>query len=132
MNPYYADIKMVHVLAVLTSGTLFFLRGLALNVFGAKWPMIAPVRYLTYTVDTILLTAALVLTVIIGQYPFADAWLTVKVVLLVVYIGLGTFALKRGRTANMRILFWVAALAVFAFIASVAVTHNPLGLFTML
>ncbi len=132
MNPYYADIKMVHVLAVLTSGTLFFLRGLALNVFGAKWPMIAPVRYLTYTVDTILLTAALVLTVIIGQYPFADAWLTVKVVLLVVYIGLGTFALKRGRTANVRLATWVAALAVFAFIASVAVTHNPLGLFTML
>jgi uncharacterized membrane protein SirB2 len=119
----------VHVFAVLASGSLFFARGLAINMFGAKWPMAAPVRYASYTIDTVLLAAAILLTIIIGQYPFVQAWLTVKVLLLVVYIALGTFALKRGRTASARIVFWVAALAVFAFIASVAVAHNPLGWF---
>jgi uncharacterized membrane protein SirB2 len=132
MGAFYPQVKMLHMLAVLSSGTLFFLRGMALNVFGAAWPMAAPVRYLSYTVDTVLLIAALMLTAIIHQYPFVHPWLTVKVLLLLVYIGLGTFALKRGRTANVRIGAWVAALAVFAFIASVALTHNPLGLFTML
>lgn len=131
MDAYY-HIKLVHMLAVLASGSLFFIRGLALNVFAARWPMKAPLRYLSYGVDTVLLAAAIALTVIIRQYPFVDAWLTVKLVLLIVYIGLGTFALKRGRTANVRLITWVAALAVFAFIASVAVTHNPFGLFTML
>lgn len=132
MDTYYYAIKMVHMLAVLASGTLFFLRGMAINFFRATWPMAAPVRYLTYSVDTTLLVAALMLTTIIHQFPFVDGWLTVKVLLLIVYIGLGTFALKRGRTKNVRIGAWVAALAVFAFIVSVAVAHNPLGIFALL
>jgi uncharacterized membrane protein SirB2 len=46
--------------------------------------MAAPLRYLSYTIDTVLLTAALMLTAIVQQYPFVHAWLTVKVVLLAV------------------------------------------------
>lgn len=132
METHYAAFRLVHVVAVLTSGTLFFARGFAINFFGARWPMRAPVRYLTYTVDTILLAAALVLTTIIRQYPFANGWLTAKLLLLVVYIGLGSFALKRGRTANIRIVTWVAALAVYLFIVGVARAHDPLGFFAPL
>jgi uncharacterized membrane protein SirB2 len=40
---------------------------------------------------------------------------------------LGTIALKRGRTPRERMLAYVAALAVFAFIVSVARAHDPLG-----
>ena len=40
---------------------------------------------------------------------------------------LGTFALKRGRTKGARAVFGVLAMLVFAFIASVARTHDPLG-----
>jgi uncharacterized membrane protein SirB2 len=131
MIEFYAQIKWVHVTAVLTSGTLFFIRGLLVNV-GVRWPMAAPVRYLTYTVDTILLTAALMLTTIVHQYPFVNAWLTTKVLLLVAYVVLGTFALKRGRTRKVRWISYVAALVVFAFIISVARAHNPLGIFARL
>ncbi len=132
MDAYYFDIKMVHIAAVLVSGTLFFVRGMALNVFGAGWVMKAPLRYLSYTVDTVLLIAAVLLTIIIGQYPFVQAWLTTKVLLLIVYIGLGTFALKRGRTVHGRLVAWLAALTVFAFIASVALAHDPRGWFVWL
>ncbi|HEU4602285.1 MAG TPA: SirB2 family protein [Steroidobacteraceae bacterium] len=125
------QIRWVHITAVMTSGMLFFIRGLLVNL-GVRWPMAAPVRYLTYTVDTILLTAALMLTTIVHQYPFLNAWLTVKVLLLVVYIVLGTFALKRGRTRKERIICYVAALLVFAFIVSVARAHNPWGIFVHL
>lgn len=129
MDAYYSVLKLIHVSAVTASGSLFFLRGLALNFFAAKWPMSAPVRYASYTIDTVLLAAAIALTIVIRQYPFVDSWLTVKVLLLVVYIGLGTFGLKRGRTRGQRIAFWAAALVVFAFIASVAVAQDPLGWF---
>jgi uncharacterized membrane protein SirB2 len=128
MTEFYTQIRWVHITAVMTSGTLFFIRGLLVNL-GVRWPMAAPVRYLTYTVDTILLTAALMLTTIVHQYPFVNAWLTTKVLLLVVYIVLGTFALKRGRTRSVRLICYVAALVVFAFIISVARAHNPLGVF---
>lgn len=132
MQDWYPVIKLIHIGAVGTSGTLFFLRGLAVNIFGAKWPLAKPVRIATQIVDSILLAAAIALTVIIQQYPFVNGWLTVKVLLLVVYIVLGSIALKRGQTANIRLAAWVAALAVFAFIASVALAHNPLGLFSPL
>lgn len=127
MIEFYPQIKWVHVAAVYTSGTLFFLRGLALHL-GAKWPL-GPVRFLTYGVDTVLLTAALMLATLLHQYPFVNGWLTVKVTLLVVYIVLGVFALKRGRTRQVRVTCWLAALAVFAYIISVAHAHNPLGIF---
>ena len=89
-------------------------------------------RYLSYTIDSILLAAALMLIAVIHQYPFVQAWLTVKVLLLVVYIGLGSIAIKRGKSLAIRRAAFVAALGVFVFIASVAHTHNPLGLFTTL
>ncbi len=128
MIEFYPQIKLVHIIAVLASGGLFFLRGLALHL-GGTWAMAAPVRYLSYTIDTVLLTAALMLATILHQYPFVHGWLTMKVMLLVVYVVLGTFALKRGQTLKTRVICWLAALAVYAFIISVARTHHPAGVF---
>jgi uncharacterized membrane protein SirB2 len=129
MLEFYPQIRSVHIAAVLTSGGLFFLRGLILHL-GGKWAMAAPLRYMSYTVDTILLTAALMLATILHQYPFVHGWLTVKVLLLAVYVMLGSFALKRASTRKARVLFWVAALGVYGFIISVARAHHPWGIFT--
>ena len=126
MIEFYWQIKWVHIAAVIASGMLFLLRGIAMQA-GARWAMAAPLRYLSYTIDTVLLTAALMLVTILHQYPFVQAWLTVKVCLLVVYVVLGSYALKRGRTPRMRLICFVAALAVYAFIISVAIEHHPLG-----
>ncbi len=126
MIEFYGQIKWVHVAAVIASGALFLLRGIAVQC-GARWAMAAPLRYLSYAIDTVLLTAAMMLVTIVHQYPFVQGWLTVKVCLLVVYVVLGTFALNRGRTPRMRLLCFVAALGVYGFIASVAVEHHPLG-----
>jgi uncharacterized membrane protein SirB2 len=128
MIEFYPQIKWVHVAAVICSGLLFALRGSA-QLLGARWTMAEPLRYLSYAIDTTLLTAALMLATILRQYPFVHAWLTVKVCLLVVYIVLGTFALKRGRTPGVRLWCFIAAIAVYLFIASVARAHNPLGIF---
>jgi uncharacterized membrane protein SirB2 len=131
MIEFYPEIKWVHVAAVLASGGLFALRGIAM-LAGARWFMAAPLRYLSYTVDTVLLTAAMMLATVLHQYPFVHAWLTVKVSLLVVYIVLGSYALKRGATRAARTRAFVAALLVFAFIVSVARTHDPRGVFVAL
>lgn len=74
-----------------------------------------------------LLTAALMLMTLVRQYPFVDAWLTVKVLLLVVYIGLGIFAFRTRRGRGIRLAAWLAALGVYGFIVSVARAHDPLG-----
>ncbi|MEZ5464504.1 MAG: SirB2 family protein [Lysobacteraceae bacterium] len=132
MIAYYLQIKWVHVAAVIASGALFLLRGLLASVGRQRMAMWAPLRYLSYGIDTVLLTAALMLLTILHQYPFVHAWLTVKVLLLVVYIVLGSLALKRGRTLRNRRLWFVAALAVYAFIVSVARSRSPFGALQML
>ncbi len=131
MIELYPQIKAVHVAAVIASGMLFLLRGFAVQL-GAKWAMAAPLRYLSYSIDTVLLTAALMLVTILHQYPFVQGWLTAKVLLLIVYVLLGSFALKRGRTRAVRISCWIAAMLVYLFIVSIARTHSPLGIATAL
>lgn len=128
MIDIYPQIKLIHMSAVIASGVLFFIRGLASNL-GGQWAMAAPVRYVTYTIDTVLLASAVTLAIILHQYPFVQGWLTTKVVLLVVYIVLGTFALNRAKTAGVRWGAWLAALVVYGYIISVARAHHPAGWF---
>lgn len=131
MIEFYPEIRLVHIAAVVASGGLFFIRGLAL-LAGQGWAVAAPLRFLSYTIDTVLLTAALMLMTIVQQYPFVHGWLTVKVVLLVVYIALGFLAFWRAGSWRARLGAWLGALAVFGFIYSVARAHDPLGIFATL
>jgi uncharacterized membrane protein SirB2 len=131
MIEFYAQIRTVHIAAVIASGLLFLIRGGAVQL-GASWAMAAPLRYLSYTIDTVLLTAALMLATILQQFPFVQGWLTAKVLLLVVYIVLGSFALKRGRNRTVRASCWIAALLVYLFIVSIARAHDPLGIIALL
>lgn len=132
MEEFYHQIRTVHIWAVTASGLLFALRGGAFNLLGANWPKTLAVRLLSWTIDTTLLTAALMLMTVVRQYPFVDSWLTVKVVLLVFYIGLGSMVFAAARPRRTRIGFWIAALVVFGFMVSVARAHDPLGVFASL
>jgi uncharacterized membrane protein SirB2 len=131
MIEFYPQIKTVHIAAVIASGLLFLIRGGAVQV-GAGWAMAAPLRYLSYTIDTVLLTAALMLATILHQFPFVQGWLTAKVQLLICYVVLGSFALKRGRTRGVRMACWSAALLVYLLIIGIARAHNPLGIAALL
>jgi uncharacterized membrane protein SirB2 len=128
MTDYYLALRHVHIACVILTIALFLLRG-ALMLLDSPWQRSVVLRYLSYAVDTVLLTTALMLTTVIRQYPFAVDWLTAKVVLLVVYIVLGSIALKRGRTRRVRLVAFVAALLTVAMLVSVARAHHPLGVF---
>lgn len=131
MMEFYAQIKWAHIIAVFCSGSLFFVRGLML-LNDMKVAMSAPVRYLSYCIDTVLLTAALMLATMLPSAMFANGWLLEKIILLLVYIVLGSFALKRGRSRKSRAVFFIAAVSVFAFMISVARMHHPAGIFFLL
>ena len=119
----YLFVKHLHITFAVISGSFFLLRGLWMlldsSMLQRRWVKVVP-----HVVDTLLLTTALVMVFWSGQYPFVQAWLTAKVVALIVYIGLGTMALKRGRTKATRVSALLAALAVFAYIVAVAMTRQ--------
>lgn len=126
MLELYPQIKQAHVWLVMASGTLFLLRALA-ALAGQRWPQHLAVRSLSYTIDTFLLTAALMLLVALKLNPFVVPWLSVKLALLVAYIVLGSLALKRGRTRTRRAAWLVLAVGCFGFMYGVARAHHPLG-----
>lgn len=123
---WYPVIKNVHMTCAAVTLALFLLRGAWMMqgspLLAARW-----VRVVPHVVDTLLLASAITLAVIIGNAPLTHGWLTAKVIGLVLYIVLGTVALKRGRTRGVRIGAFIAALVVFGYIVSVAITKSPLG-----
>ncbi|MCY7312894.1 MAG: SirB2 family protein [Pseudoxanthomonas sp.] len=127
MLEFYVQIKWVHVAAVLSSGTLFLLRGILVQLGRQALAMTAALRYLSYGIDTVLLTAALMLVSILPHAMFANGWLTVKLLLLPVYVALGMLAMGRGRSARTRSVSYIMALLVFGFMLGVAHFHQPAG-----
>ncbi|MFZ6720093.1 SirB2 family protein [Undibacterium sp. Ji49W] len=127
MLPSYVGIKHLHMTCAALSGSLFLLRGIWMlrssSMLTRRW-----VRILPHVIDTILLASALTLAMWSGQYPFRQDWLTAKLLALILYIVLGTVALKRGKTPAIRAVALVAALLVFAYIVSVALTRQVLPL----
>ena len=131
MAAWYLQILWTHIGCVIASGSLFFVRG-CMMLAGLPTANHIALRRISVVIDSLLLAAAITLTTIIHQYPFVQAWLTVKLALLVVYIVLGVFALRRGRTRAIRAICFAAAMIVFLFIVSVARAHDPLGAFVRL
>lgn len=124
---WYPAVKTAHIGLVLASGCLFALRG-ALVLAGQGWVMATPWRMLSYGIDTLLLTAGVTLWAVLSLNPVTSPWLGTKLLLLLLYIVLGSLALKRARTTAMRRVSYVGALVVYLAMGSVAVAHHPLGL----
>lgn len=127
MIEFYPQIKLVHVAAVLASGLLFLLRGTLVQLGADRWALAPVPRYLSWSIDTVLLTAAFALLTVLPSAVFANGWLAVKMVLLPVYIACGWLALRRGPGGGAPRGWFVAALAVFAFMLVIARRHDPLG-----
>ncbi len=127
MIEFYPQIKWVHIAAVVLSGGVFLLRGLLVLAGRQNLALATPLRLLSYSIDTVLLTAALMLLSILPGAMFANGWLSAKLLLLVLYIGLGMFALKRGRSARVRLVCYLAALCTYLTMAGIALAHHPLG-----
>ncbi len=122
----YPQIRLAHIGFVAASGTLFTARAIS-TVAGARWSASKAARRASWLIDTGLLVAALLLLYVLQLNPFVVPWLAAKILLLFVYVGLGTMALRRARSHASRIAWSIAALACFAMIVSIARAHDPLG-----
>jgi uncharacterized membrane protein SirB2 len=122
----YLAVKAIHQSAVALSFAGFFARGLGAFA-DAPWVRARAAKTLPHIVDSVLLLSALWLAWMLRLNPVEAPWLLAKIIGLLAYIGLGMVALKEGRPRWQRALAWLAALAVFGYIVSVALTKNPLG-----
>lgn len=122
----YLALKHLHMTTVTLSLALFVLRWVWMlgdcALLQRRW-----VRIIPHVIDTVLLASAIALTLILHQYPFVNGWLTAKVLALLLYILLGSIALRYGRNKRIRVAAGLGALLTFGYMVSVAITRTPLG-----
>lgn len=120
----YQLLKHLHIAAAMLSMALFLLRA-AWSVTQSPARRRRWVRVVPHVIDTLLLASGITLMVTLRAWPGETPWLAAKLTALVGYIGLGSLAIRRGRTPAGRAAAALAALAVFLYIAGAAVMHDP-------
>jgi uncharacterized membrane protein SirB2 len=123
----YGTTKLLHQSAVTLSALGFVLRGIA-SFSGAPWTRGRIAKVLPHVLDTVLLGSAVLLALTLHLNPVRTPWLMAKIVGLLLYIALGMVALRPRFELKTRVLAWALALAVLAWIATVAVLKNPWGI----
>jgi uncharacterized membrane protein SirB2 len=119
-------LKTIHVLSATASIGGFILRGYWMFTANTLLDR-RSAKTLPHIIDTILLGSAVGMLFIWHSSPFSMAWLSAKIVALLVYIGLGMVALRFGKTRRIRTSCWLMALVVATYIVSVALTKSAQG-----
>lgn len=127
MIEFYPQIRWLHITCVLASICLFSIRGVLVLCGHERLAMSAALRYLSYSIDTVLLSAALLLLTILPDAVFHHHWLGVKLGLIVVYVVLGSLALKRAGTRTTKAICFIGAIATILIVWGIARAHHPAG-----
>ena len=118
----------LHVTTATISLLLFVGRGIWImqhqHQLRPRW-----MKWLPHVNDSVLFILGITLMLMSQQYPASNSWLTCKLIALLIYILLGMVVMKWGRTPRSRLIAWLSALLVFAYMVGVAVTKQPLVFF---
>lgn len=121
----YTLLVNLHVATAMISLLLFIWRGIWImqhaNQTRPRW-----MKWLPHINDSILFILGIILMLLIQQYPIINSWLTVKLGALVIYILLGMVVMKWASQRHWQLTAWLAALLVYGYMLSVAVTKKPL------
>jgi len=116
-------LKIVHVACAIASICGFMLRGYWMmtssDLLQRKLTRIAP-----HIIDTLFLLSGIAMLYMLSLNPLTQGWLLAKFGGLIAYILLGTIAIKRGPTMQIRMIAFVGAVSVFAYIGGVALSRS--------
>ncbi|MBN8505668.1 MAG: SirB2 family protein [Burkholderiales bacterium] len=123
---WYHEMLMLHLVLVVASIGLFFVRGLGV-LMGASWPMDDRLRTLGGGFDFLITMVGLSLWGLLQISPWIYTWLLVKFLLLLAYIFFANLTLRLGQSTELRFLGFVLALACLAGMVQVSLTRDPWG-----
>ena len=116
--------KNLHITFAMLSITGFVIRGYwmmrASQLNQHRLTRIAP-----HVIDTLFLATGIALVVNLQLAVMQNSWLLAKFAGLIVYVVLGSIALRRGRTLQIRLTAFVGALLAFTYIVNTALTRSP-------
>lgn len=126
MTATYPLVKHAHMALVTVSVLLFALRGAGV-LARMPWPMRPAVRHASVLIDVALLAAGVSLWVQLGVALPDAPWLLTKLLLLPLYVVLGSYALKRAKSLRQKAVCYVLALLTVGHMVSAAVHKHPAG-----
>ena len=120
----YLTVKSLHLIMAVLSISGFAVRGYWMMT-ESEFLSHRVVRIAPHVIDTVFLLSGIWLALMLSLNTFSEPWLLAKISGLVAYIVLGTIALKRGPTMQIRIIAFAAALLAFAYIVGAAIMKSP-------
>lgn len=124
MTPYEL-LKLVHILCVLISGTLFIYRYVRLST-KPEQALAKALKVVPHINDTVLLASAIGMLSLIGLNPFTTPWLLAKILALAGYVLLGTVCMRSRPGSRRQTVSFVAAISVFAYIVLVGISKQAM------
>ncbi|GAA0858266.1 SirB2 family protein [Aliiglaciecola litoralis] len=123
----YIFTKHLHMTAVVLTILFFIVRFFWLmrgsDMLMKKWVKISP-----HIIDTILLASAVALCFLVPWNPLQHPWLWQKILLVVIYILMGFYVLKRANSTAARWTGFAVGMVCLALAGKMAVTKQALFL----
>lgn len=117
-------VKLIHLSCAVLTLIGFVGRGILVYrhspYLSRRWLKIAP-----HIIDTLLLGSAIYMAINLSLIPWESSWLGVKILLVLVYIGLGMVAMNPRYQTPTRLIAWASGILVFIYIVSIALTKSP-------
>ena len=122
----YLIVKTFHMTFAALAVTGFLLRGYW-RMTGSPLYQNRAARIVPHINDALFLATGVWLISILNLQWTQHAWLLAKFAGLAGYIGFGMVAFRFGKSDEIRLIAFVAAIASFAFIVGAALTKSPLS-----
>jgi|SRR5690625_4146870 len=122
----YIAYKHLHT-SFATLSIIFFIIRAYWSVLERDCLRSAFVRVAPHLIDTLFLLSGLAMAFTIG---FNHTWLIAKIIGLIAYIYAGIFAIRRGRTPQIRLLAAIVAVLIYIYIVGIALNKSVLSFFS--
>jgi len=122
----YLIIKNIHMTFAALAVTGFLLRGYW-RMTGSPLYKNRAAKIVPHINDALFFVTGVWLISILNLQWTQHAWLLAKFAGLAGYIGFGMVAFRFGKSSEIRLIAFVAAVASFAFIVGAALTKSPLS-----
>ena len=127
----YLLLRQVHTLMAVITVAGFLLRGFWM-LTGSNKLQHSVTRIAPHIVDTVFLFSGVAMLFVASLNPLSQGWLLAKFTGLVLYIVLGSIALRRGATLSIRGIAFVAAITAYIYVVGVALSKTSVSWLTYL
>jgi uncharacterized membrane protein SirB2 len=131
MLAMYLILKFVHMTCAMLTISGFLLRGYWMMT-NSGWLQHRLTKIAPHIIDTLFLLTGIAIIIELNIQVLQNHWLLAKFAGLIVYIVLGVFALRLGRTPQIKAIAFVAAVSVYAYVVGVALTKSVASWLTYL